>query len=110
MGPLFSLRQSPFLFLILPTLPGKVDPVVARQVDIIPKVLDKLNYSGYYTGFGRSLLDTTFTNRYVVNRMNAVHQVITDQFVLGYNEPLEKLQYLYHYATDSLLKHNLVLC
>jgi hypothetical protein len=27
--------------------------------------------------------------------------------VLGYNEPLEKVQYLYHYAADPLLKHNL---
>lgn len=105
-SPVFSSAIPIFIF--DPADPaGKVDPVVAGQVDIIPTVLDKLNYSGYYTGFGRSLLDTTFTNRYVVNRMNAVHQVITDQFVLGYNEPLEKLQYLYHYATDPLLKHNL---
>ncbi|HRP56394.1 hypothetical protein [Agriterribacter sp.] len=43
----------------------------------------------------------------MVNRLNYIHQVITSRFVLGYNEPLEKVQYLYHYAADPLLKHDL---
>ena len=70
-------------------------------------MLDKLNYNGHYTGFGKSLLDTSLKEHYVVNRLNYIHQVITDKFVLGYNESLEKVQYFYHYAADSLLKHDL---
>ncbi len=96
------------IFIFDPSCPsGKNDPVLAGQVDIIPTILDKLNYNGNYTGFGKSLLDTSLKERYVVNRLNYIHQVITNQFVLGYNEPLEKVQYLYHYAADPLLKHNL---
>ena len=105
-SPVFSSAIPIFIF--DPANPvGKVDSIIAGQVDIIPTVLNKLNYSGQYTGFGRSLLDTTFTNRYVVNRMNSIHQVITDRFVLGYNEPLEKVQYLYYYIGDPGLKRNL---
>ena len=76
-------------------------------MDIIPTVLDKLNYNGHYTGFGKSLLDTSLKEHYVVNRLNYIHQVITDKFVLGYNKPLEKVQYLYHYLADPGLKRNL---
>jgi phosphoglycerol transferase MdoB-like AlkP superfamily enzyme len=105
-SPVFSSAIPIFIF--DPANPvGKVDSIIAGQVDVIPTVLDKLNYSGQYTGFGRSLLDTTFTNRYVVNRMNSIHQVITDRFVLGYNEPLEKVEYLYSYSGDPELKRNL---
>ncbi len=39
--------------------------------------------------------------------MNSIHQIITDRFVLGYNEPLEKVQYLYCYPEDPGLKRNL---
>jgi phosphoglycerol transferase MdoB-like AlkP superfamily enzyme len=114
LSPDYNVEWSPVryssipIFIFDPSDPsGKNDPVVAGQVDIIPTILDKLNYSGHYTGFGKSLLDTSFKERYVVNRLNSIHQVITDQFVLGYNEPLEKVQYFYHYTADPLMKHDL---
>lgn len=86
---------------------GKVDSTLMGQVDIIPTLLEKLNYSGVYTGFGRSMLNGSVKNRYVVNRLGGIHQVITDTMVLGYSEPLEKIQYIYNYSVDPRLENNL---
>lgn len=97
------------LFIFDPLNPlGRVETTVAGQVDVVPTVLNKLNYSGIYTGFGRSLMDSVGVERYVVNRMNYIHQLIDSEFVLGYNEPAEKVEYFYNYKNDPSLRTNLV--
>jgi len=89
---------------------GKVDTTLIGQVDITPTVLDLLHYKGTYNGFGRSLLDTSIapSDRYVMNRFFNNFQVIDPEFVLGYSTTQEKSSYLYRYASDSLLKDNLI--
>jgi len=89
---------------------GKVDTTLIGQVDITPTVLDLLHYKGTYSGFGRSLLDTSIapSDRYVMNRFFNNFQVIDPEFVLGYSTTQEKSSYLYRYASDSLLKDNLI--
>jgi hypothetical protein len=85
-------------------------PTVAGQVDIVPTVLDRLGWRGTYTGFGRSLLDTAVrdSDRYVINRMGDIYQIIDKDFVLGYDLLRDKPSYLYHYTTDSACRNNLV--
>lgn len=89
---------------------GSVDTALISQVDITPTVLDLLHYKGTYTGFGRSLFDTTIapSDRYVLNRFINNYQLIDPEFVLGYNATQEKSSYLYRYVSDSLSKDNLV--
>jgi arylsulfatase A-like enzyme len=89
---------------------GVVDTTLMSQVDITPTVLDLLHYKGAYTGFGRSMLDTSIApaDRYVLSRFFENYQIITPGFVLGYDPARDKSSYLYGYTADSLLKNNLV--
>ncbi len=88
---------------------GSVRPTVAGQVDLAPTVLDLLGYRGAYSGFGRSLLDTTIppADRYVINRLGDNYQLITDEYILGYDPIQERSGFLYRYTTDSGLTRNL---
>ena len=83
-------------------------PTLASQVDVVPTLLDWLHYSGVYTGFGKSLLRRNNTPNYVLSYTGQLLQIITDDWVLGYNEQQEKSVYLYAYKTDSACKKNLI--
>lgn len=89
---------------------GEVRPTVAGQVDIGPTVLDLLGYRGAYTGFGHSLLDTTIADslRYVINKAGPVYQIITDNYILGYDAVGDKSRFLYHYTIDTALERNML--
>ena len=112
--------RTPFNYVAFCTIPiivydpardsGEWRPTVAGQVDVAPTVLDLLGYKGSYTGFGHSLLDTTLSDedRYVINRVGEIYQLITGQYTLGYDPIHEKTSFLYKYDTDSLLRNNLL--
>lgn len=111
--------RTPFSFVNVCSIPifiydpahdnGSVRPTVAGQVDLAPTVLDLLGYRGAYSGFGRTLLDTTIppADRYVINRLGDNYQLITDEYILGYDPVQERSGFLYRYTTDSALRHNL---
>jgi phosphoglycerol transferase MdoB-like AlkP superfamily enzyme len=88
---------------------GESRSTVAGQIDLAPTVLDLLGYRGSYSGFGRSLVDTTIadSNRYVVNKIGPVYQIITNNHILGYDPGEDRTRYLYRYSEDSALKRNL---
>jgi phosphoglycerol transferase MdoB-like AlkP superfamily enzyme len=112
--------RTPFTYLNTCTIPifiydpsrseGELRPTVAGQVDLAPTILDLLGYNGSYAGFGKSLLDTSIadSDRYVVNRLGGNYQIITDRFILGYDQSQERSCYFYRYAGDSALKHDLI--
>lgn len=85
-------------------------PIVAGQVDIAPTVLDRLGYAGTYTGFGRSLLDSSIadSDRYVINRMGDIYQIIDKDYVLGFDIQRDTAIYLYNYTRDSACRNNLL--
>ncbi len=87
---------------------GVVDTSLISQVDLFPSVLDILRYKGEYTGFGKTVFKNSATENYVINRQGYTQQIITKDFILGYDASREKTQYLYHYQSDSLLKENLL--
>ena len=87
---------------------GQVNETLASQVDLTPTLLDLLQYTGNYTGFGRSLLDSLHSDHYAINKPGAVPQIITKDFVLGYDISREESKYLYQYKIDSLLNTNLI--
>jgi phosphoglycerol transferase MdoB-like AlkP superfamily enzyme len=89
---------------------GRQQQTVAGQVDLAPTVLDLLGYTGTYTGFGHSLLDTTIadSDHYVVNKNGANYQVITSEYVYGFDPVRGKGSYLYRYTTDSACRNDLL--
>lgn len=87
---------------------GRTDARIISQIDITPTILNLLNYTGTYTGFGTNVFDSTMHERYAINKPGHIFQVITKDFVLGYDASSEKTEYLYHYPVDSLLKNNLL--
>ncbi|MGQ0826771.1 MAG: LTA synthase family protein [Bacteroidota bacterium] len=80
--------------------------LLTQQIDIMPSVLDYLNYSKPYFAFGNSVFDTTITNRYALTYNNDAFQLISKNYSLGFNGT--KATDLYNYTKDSLLKYNLI--
>jgi hypothetical protein len=87
---------------------GRVNNTLASQVDLTPTILGYLHYKGSYTGFGKDLLDSTAANNYSVSRMGDLYQVITEDYVLGYDLSQDKNRYLYRHHGDSMQGKNLL--
>jgi len=78
---------------------------VTQQADIMPTILDYLNYDGDYIAFGTDALDTTKTH-FAVNYTNETYQIIEGDYSLIFdgNNTLS----LFNRKSDPLLKKNLV--
>jgi len=76
-----------------------------QQIDIMPTVLNYLNYDEPFFSFGNNMLDTTQTG-YAVNFINDVYQIFQDDHLLQFDG--NKTIALYNYKTDSLLQNNLI--
>ncbi|MEO6884277.1 MAG: sulfatase-like hydrolase/transferase [Bacteroidia bacterium] len=84
-------------------LKGK-DYSTVQQIDIMPTVLDYLNYDKSYFAFGKSGLDTT-SQHYAVNYLDNAYEIIKQNYALFFDG--KKTLGLYHFSNDSLLKNNL---
>ncbi len=84
-------------------LKGKNNEVV-QQADILPSVLDYLNYPNPYVSFGESVFHPD-THHYAVNYLNNIYQYIEKNYLLQFNG--EKSIGLYKYSSDTLLQNNL---
>lgn len=82
-----------------------VNSTLVQQIDIMPGVLDYLNYPKPYFAFGRSVFDSTQT-RYNVNYISNIYQSISDMYLLQFDG--KGATALYEYKSDSLLKKNLL--
>jgi arylsulfatase A-like enzyme len=86
-------------------LKGVDSTSVAQQIDIMPTILDYLNYDKEYFAFGVDLLDSTAT-KFAVNYNNSTYQFIQGNYVLQFLN--DKTIAVYDYVNDPLLKTNLV--
>ncbi|MBI3501024.1 MAG: sulfatase-like hydrolase/transferase [Bacteroidetes bacterium] len=77
---------------------------IAQQIDIMPTVLNFLNYDKSYFAFGNNLLDTT-SKKFAVNFINNVYQIFQDDYLLQFDG--NKTIGFYNFKTDSLLQNNL---
>ncbi len=82
-----------------------LDTVTTQQIDIMPSVLDYLNYPQPYFSFGNSVFDTT-VQHFAVTYNNNKYQLIQDNYVLQFDG--DKATDLYNYKNDSLLKNDLI--
>ncbi len=86
------------------SLKGKKNDI-AQQVDILPSVLDYLNYSKSYKAFGQSFFKEE-EKRYAYMFVNGIYQILDKEFILLFNGT--KSIGLFNYQKDRLLKENLL--
>jgi len=76
-----------------------------QQIDIMPSVLDLLNYDQPYLAFGESIFKKS-PNKFVVNYLNGNYQVFYDQYLLLFNG--NKSTGLYDRKNDAQLLKNIL--
>lgn len=76
-----------------------------QQIDIMPTILDFLNFDKNYFSFGKSIFDTV-GRRFAYNYNNGIYQILDDNFVLQFDG--EKSIALFDYKNDMFLKKNLL--
>lgn len=82
-----------------------LESTITQQIDIMPSVLDYLNYPAPFFAFGTSVFDTT-VNHFAVTYNNNVYQYMQDDHVLQFDG--DKASDMYNYKNDSLLKNDLL--
>jgi len=100
-----GLYRVPIIF-YMPSgeLKGHSDKI-AQQTDIMPTVLGILNYDKPFVAFGKDLLDEGGKN-WAINYNNGFYQYFRDDYMLQFNG--ENAFAMYNFATDTLLKENIV--
>lgn len=78
---------------------------IAQQTDIMPTILNYLNFEKNFIAFGTNLLDTT-SYHFSISYLNGIYQLIKDNYVLQFDG--NKSTALYNLKTDSLLHDNLI--
>ena len=81
-----------------------LDSAVTQQIDIMPSVLDYLNYPKPYFAFGTSVFDSA-DNHYALSMNNATYQYVERNYSMQFNK--ENADDLYNYSKDSVLKFDL---
>ncbi|MDN5203253.1 sulfatase-like hydrolase/transferase [Fulvivirgaceae bacterium BMA10] len=84
-------------------LVGRKDYVV-QQADVMPTVLNYLNYDGSFVSFGNDMLNDS-TRHFALNYTGNAYQLIQNEHVLQFDG--ERVVGLYNYQTDRLLLENL---
>ena len=77
----------------------------AQQIDIMPTILDKLNYKGTFSAFGKSLLDST-NHGFAISFINENYQLIRNDTLVLFDG--KKTMAAFDLAHDRLEQHNLV--
>lgn len=99
--------SSPILFYAPgdSTLRGRSN-AIAQQIDIMPTVLGYLGYDKPFVAFGCDLLNIPVEETFAVNYLNGTYQYVKGDYLLQFDGT--KTKAVYEFATDRLLKHNLV--
>jgi phosphoglycerol transferase MdoB-like AlkP superfamily enzyme len=85
------------------SLTGKYDAVF-QQSDVMPSILDHIGYSNAAFCFGNSYRKTN--NRYALYFANSSHYLVNDSLAFVFFD--FKLNSVFNYKSDSLLKYNLL--
>ena len=82
-----------------------VDSTITQQIDIMPSVLDLLNFPSTYFSFGTSVFDTSALHFAFIFRNDLFHLIEKDH-ILEFDG--DNSTSLYQYTSDSLLKVDLL--
>jgi phosphoglycerol transferase MdoB-like AlkP superfamily enzyme len=98
----FGQLQIPILYFRPDNSLKAISTTVTQQTDIVPTILDLLNYSGKYSSIGQSLFSKN--QHWNISYSNGIWQLINEQYLVQYNG--EKVSALYNIEVDSLLQKN----
>jgi phosphoglycerol transferase MdoB-like AlkP superfamily enzyme len=79
--------------------------IITQQIDILPSVLDYLNFSGDFIAFGESVFDTSAPH-FSICYFNNVYQLIYKNMMIQFNG--ERIMAVYDLTSDPMLQANLV--
>ncbi len=82
----------------------KMDSTLTQQIDIMPRLLRKLNYTGKILTFGND--PKTEKHPFVVNYSGGTWEYMQGDTLMQFRN--EKVTGLYNYKKDRLLKNNLI--
>lgn len=106
--PFYTNRVGNYSIPIIYYLPGSemkgIDSTITQQIDIMPSVLDYLNYSKPYFAFGNSVFDST-ASHFSMTFYNGSYQLFENYYISEFSD--SRKGELYYYKTDSLLQNNL---
>ena len=77
---------------------------LGQQIDIMPTILNYLNYDEPFIAFGNDLFSAD-SSRFAVNVLNNTYQLYMGDYLMQYTEP--EVVSLYQFKSDSLFQHNL---
>lgn len=80
-------------------------PAVIQQIDIMPTILNQLNYDEPYIAYGRDVFDPN-TEPFAFNYLDNVYQAFAGDYLLQFDG--KKSIALYQFKEDKLLQHNLI--
>ncbi|MCD4682501.1 MAG: LTA synthase family protein [Bacteroidales bacterium] len=83
----------------------KLSGLTVQQTDILPSLLDYLNYDKDYVAFGQSVFDS-ISDRFAISYLSGVYQMIQGDYAFEFDG--EKDISLFNYKIDSLLSVNLI--
>ncbi len=87
-----------------PDLQGLDTTHVMQQIDVMPTLLNYLNYDEDYIAFGNDLFNDE-TEKFAINYINGTYQFIKGEYALHFRD--EKVVGFYNYVQDPLLNNNL---
>jgi len=79
--------------------------IITEQDDIMPSVLDYLNYDGSFIAFGESVFDS-LSSHFAINFVNESYQLIYENYSLIFDGTSGIS--LYDLKSDSLMKNNIL--
>lgn len=77
---------------------------LGQQIDIMPTILNYLNYDEPFIAFGNDLFSAD-SSRFAVNVLNNTYQLYMGDYLMQYTEP--EVVSLFQFKSDSLFQHNL---
>lgn len=91
-----------------PALRGYDTETIVEQIDIMPTVLNYLNYDKPYIAFGKDMLQTSPSDSHALHWFveNNGYEFVKGNYSLLFDG--EKTTHAYRYRTDSLLQHNIL--
>ena len=100
-----GIFSIPILFFKPDSSMKRVSSMTTQQIDIMPSVLDFLNYDKPYISFGNSVFDST-SEHFAINYINNTYQLIENGYILQFDG--KQVLSLYNINKDSLLNQNLI--
>ncbi|MFC2110996.1 LTA synthase family protein [Bacteroidota bacterium] len=81
-----------------------IENKITQQIDIMPSILDYLNYDKDFFAFGESSFDSLSSN-FSISYLNNSYQLVMDDYLIQYTG--NDIREVYNIRNDSLLENNI---